>query len=365
MIYPAPYKRNDIFYFKYTDKHGIRKQKSCSTNRKGKAQQFIREFFDKQENGPVGLVTLSELLVTWRTGDTNPRYDRYKIEGKQYGKAQVKNIQYALNHIEKHKIMKIMVVDITKGNVLDLRDWLISQLPDKPQTINKIFSALRSIFTEYIFRDELRYNPFALVGKVDYTPKEKEILNPEQVLKLLDNFTDPLAKSFCSLLALSGMRQGEAMALSWNQIEGNIITINRAFKSDSAKDIGLPKWNKTRTIILSKHIHLPEKSIGLVFRVNSHRVYFKWWYEQFYDALKSAELPRITPHSLRHVVNSELLRNNISPYLIQKYLGWSSGSSMITKVQEGYTHINSKDLQIVADAIDSIYTVKNMKTNYK
>ncbi len=153
--------------------------------------------------------------------------------------------------------MKIRVVDITKGNALDLRDWLIEKIPDKPQTINKIFSALRAIFTEYIFRDELRYNPFALVGKVDYTPKEKEILNPEQVLKLLDNFTDPLAKSFCSLLALS-----------WNQIEGNIITINRAFKSDSAKDIGLPKWNKTRTIILSKHIHLPEKSIGLVFRVN-------------------------------------------------------------------------------------------------
>lgn len=153
--------------------------------------------------------------------------------------------------------MKIRVVDITKGNALDLRDWLIEKIPDKPQTINKIFSALRAIFTEYIFRDELRYNPFALVGKVDYTPKEKEILNPEQVLKLLDNFTDPLAKSFCSLLALS-----------WNQIKGNIITINRAFKSDSAKDIGLPEWNKTRTIILSKHIHLPEKSIGLVFRVN-------------------------------------------------------------------------------------------------
>ena len=77
--------------------------------------------------------------------------------------------------------MKIRVVDITKGNALDLRDWLIEKIPDKPQTINKIFSALRAIFTEYIFRDELRYNPFALVGKVNYTPKEKELLNPGQL----------------------------------------------------------------------------------------------------------------------------------------------------------------------------------------
>jgi len=72
-------------------------------------------------------------------------------------------------------------------------------------------------------------------------------------------------------------------------------------------------------------------------------------------------LPRITPHSLRHVVNSELLRNNVSPYLLQKYLGWSSGSSMITKVQEGYTRITSNDLQIVADAIDMIFTTNKKR----
>ncbi len=28
---------------------------------------------------------------------------------------------------------------------------------------------------------------------------------------------------------------------------------------------------------------------------------------------------------------------------------------MITKVQEGYTHVSAKDLEIVADAIDMIY----------
>jgi len=91
--------------------------------------------------------------------------------------------------------------------------------------------------------------------------------------------------------------------------------------------------------------------------VNGHRVYNKWFYDQFAAAVKKAKLPHITPHSLRHTLNSALLLKGVSPYLIQKYLGWSNTSSL-TRVQEGYTHVKATDLQVVADGIDGLYVVK-------
>lgn len=122
--------------------------------------------------------------------------------------------------------------------------------------------------------------------------------------------------------------------------------------------IGLPKWDKVREFPLSacaKQV-LPPRGIGLIFTVNGHRVYHKWLSYQLSFALKNAKLPKVTMHSFRHVLNSELLLENVSPYLIQKYLGWTSGSSL-TRVQEGYTHVKPSDLQIVADGIDKVFKV--------
>jgi len=58
------------------------------------------------------------------------------------------------------------------------------------------------------------------------------------------------------------------------------------------------------------------------------------------------------------MINFGLFKNNVSPYLSRNIQADQSGSSMISKVQEGYTHITSNNLQVVADAIDEIYTVK-------
>jgi integrase len=363
MIYPKPYKRESVYYFKYTAPSGKRKQKCCETTDPGKAQKFVIKFMDQQEGIVLNTTTLKKLLEPWRTGVSNPRYERYQIEGKQYGTQQVKNIKYLLEHIKDHRIMKMKASAIKKTHALALRSWLLEEIPDKPQTINKIFTSLGSIYSEHIYREELEYNPFSSVGKVAYTPKKVEILQPVQVLQLIEALTDPTAQALCSLLAFSGMRQGEAMALDWNQVQGSVVNISRAFKSGSSNDIGLPKWGKEREIMLPQVAYksLPDRGIGLVFTISGHRVYQKWWYTQFHAALKTAKLPHITPHSLRHTLNSTLLVSNVSPFMIQKYLGWSSGSSMITKVQEGYTHITSKDLQIVADAIDKIYTPKKKK----
>ena len=92
-----------------------------------------------------------------------------------------------------------------------------------------------------------------------------------------------------------------------------------------------------------------------MFSLNSHRVYSKWRHPQFYHATKEAELPRVTPHSLRHSLNSALLLAAISPYLIRLYLGWLNTSSMLTRqCEEGYTHASVDNLRLIAEKIDEL-----------
>lgn len=361
MIYPKPFQREGSpnLYFKYTDHNGKRKQKSCGTPRKGAAQKVIIKFMDNHSRSSFGNKPLSQLLSSWTNGRTNPRYERYKREGKTYGLSRVRDIVYLLNHVKKHRIVRTPAAEVTRGKALDLREWLISvELVDKHRTVNKIMAAMRSIYSEAVYRGELDNNPFAGIGNLKYTQNKKTLLSVEQILSLeKKHFKDEIAYNFTLFTLFTGMRFGEVVALSWDKIDKKVVMVDQAFKSGGAKDIGLPKWDKVRSFPLSKKAQsaLPDKGIGLIFTVNGHRVYHKWYSDQLSHALREAKLPRVTTHSFRHLINSRLLLNNISPYLIQKYLGWSSGSSMINKVQDGYTHINSQDLQIVADAIDRIY----------
>jgi hypothetical protein len=80
------------------------------------------------------------MLQPWLNGTTNPRYERYKLEGKQYGARQVHDITRLLkNHVIDHPILKKEVHSITRGDALDFRKSLSEgTLKGKPRTVNKL-----------------------------------------------------------------------------------------------------------------------------------------------------------------------------------------------------------------------------------
>ena len=65
----------------------------------------------------------------------------------------------------------------------------------------------------------------------------------------------------------------------------------------------------------------------------------------------------VTPHSLRHSLNTHLLGRGCDPFKIREYLGWSNNvqSMVLTPVQRGYTHLGTKHLKDVVDFIDGIF----------
>ena len=70
----------------------------------------------------------------------------------------------------------------------------------------------------------------------------------------------------------------------------------------------------------------------------------------------------LSPHSLRHSLNSNLLRAGCNEAKIGSYMGWKPNK--LTKTQQGYTEFRAEDLRDVVQMIDEIYLINpNVSAN--
>jgi integrase len=168
------------------------------------------------------------------------------------------------------------------------------------------------------------------------------------------------------MAAFTGMRCSEVLALHWEQLNGDILTIDRAWKSRS--ELGTPKSGKTRTIPLAPSVlyHLPERDHKLIFcHADGSRLGETWWRKNWNSIVcrereKDGTITyitmadeKITPHSLRHSLNSNLITAGVPLQFIQEYLGWSRTG--LAAAQQEYTHITPDDLRVVSAAVDRLY----------
>jgi integrase len=94
-----------------------------------------------------------------------------------------------------------------------------------------------------------------------------------------------------------------------------------------------------------------------------------WWKNRFTKAMIKAEESEkactdwkdrnITPHSLRHSLNSHLLNSGCDPIKVRAYMGWSDNivQPILTAVQAGYTHWPPDMLRDLLPSIDALFDV--------
>jgi len=169
---------------------------------------------------------------------------------------------------------------------------------------------------------------------------------------------EPLAYDFLKVMAFTGMRNGEVSALTWEQIDGKNLHINRAYKVTG--DAGKPKWDKERSIVIPGTIAdiLRGPGSGLIFKHGDGRRVGNHYIEKAVKtALSAAGIMRegLTAYSFRHSLNSHLLAAGADPFLVQCWMGWSSRVPF-SRIQTGYTHLQVFDLGKIARLIDSLYS---------
>ena len=211
-------------------------------------------------------------------------------------------------------------------------------------TVKSAHAVLNSAMKQAVKWGKIVRNPAELVDLPRKEQNEMKVLNVDQTKKFLEAAICNRMKSLFTLLIVTGMRPGEALALKWSDIdfEKKRITINRSLSRVGGKwSLKEPKTSRGRRsvpvpqevledLIELKGMQEEEKKkkqdyhdYGFVYATSSgepfsdrniNRQYFK-------PLLKDAGLPDIRLYDLRHTCATLLFSLGENPKIVSERLG--------------------------------------------
>ena len=237
-------------------------------------------------------------------------------------------------------------------------------------------SVINRIFKYAVLMDILNSNPFDKVikPKSKQTKRKGNFLTKEELkefLKLAQTATLSYFFPLVHLMSYTGLRQGEALALKWSDIdfENKKITINKtAVRINGKQSFQTPKTKNSKRVI---SIDSTTLSILKSWKKDQIKIYFKngkhfegdenfiftnqradWvhihnFIRYFKRFIADHGLKTITPHGLRHTHASLLFSAGVEPKNISDRLGHST----VQITLDLYTHITEEQR---TDTVDKL-----------
>lgn len=198
------------------------------------------------------------------------------------------------------------------------------------------------------------YNILQQIGfsrKKDHKSKEIRFFTPEESYYFLDTcqkeFPDYYA--FFQLLFMTGLRLGEALAVTWQDVnwQEKTVSINKAFrtilattKTGGEREVDLPDTLVTTLKTLETKRKREALKAGLkkpeiIFHLDGGHMSQQKVRSIFDKILKQAKLPRRRLHDVRHSYASLLLKNGASLDYVKRMMGHSD----ISMTSNTYGHL--------------------------
>lgn len=228
----------------------------------------------------------------------------------------------------------------------DVEKWVRDRSPSvAPKTLRNEHGLLSTLLAHAVERGHIPLNPAKGVRLPKADRPELEIVTDDEFLRLWTAMSDHY-KPLVWLLAATGMRWGEATALTWRDISEDQITVRQAWKHDedgNRRILGMPKTQKGRrrietTSAVIESLGKRGKADALVF-VNAHGrpvVYHTFHKSHWTPACKRAGLdPAPTIHGLRHFAASYMLAQGTDIWEVSRALGHAD----ITTTTKIYGHL--------------------------
>ena len=226
---------------------------------------------------------------------------------------------------------------LAKLSVDDVQSFIDSQLHagQSRRNVQKMKIVLSSILNHAMYEERIIRNVARSVKLPSYKPNEVEPWSLAQLATFLDAVVDHPFFPVYFLMGFYGLRTGEALGISWRDIDMNnkIIRIHKQVEyvdgsygyAELKTDAGrrqLPIVNTTFTVLSSlqstPHGPLPD----LVFKTPSGLpIDHSNLRKTFKRLSKNAGLPVINPHHLRHTAATNLKNLQIAPRDVQSILG--------------------------------------------
>lgn len=299
--------------------------------------------------------------------------DIYNLWVVQYEKTVEESTFIKTTRIFKNHILPTLsIYKIDKLNV-DLCQRAVDQWATKLKNFKMVKAYAAKVIDFAIKRDYLKNNPFTLVDlpnkrnqkNADSNTKFENFYTKEELVEFLDSLEkEDNYKSFTffRLLAFTGMRKGEALALTWNDIDfdNKEIAITKAIArgKDNTLYVKSTKTGTSRTIkiddgtlnILNQWKKQQQKDY-LVLGFNTlkkEQLVFSNNRNEFLQPTKTRQwilqvqekyvLKKVTTHGLRHTHCSLLFEAGASIKEVQDRLGHSD----VKTTMDIYAHVTEK-----------------------
>ncbi len=348
----------------------------------GKTYYMFNAYIGKQDSGKKifitrrGFKTKKEAQIEYvKLLDENKRVFACKFTFKEVYDMWIPNYKKTVRESTFYKNVKIFEHHILpalghyrmdKIKVHMLQE-IINEWHEKLVQYKRIKNLVSNIFKHAIRNGYIKENPcdLLLLPKERTTQKKKNYLEKEELELFLSTMRETQDKKwyvFFRLLAFSGMRRGEAMALTWSDIDfkKNTISINKTLAAgiNHKALVQPPKTRSSKRIIdmdtntmhVLKDFKRSKKTIdfnGIVFSNESGGHLCLSYPGKIADQVCKETNLYVTPHGLRHTHCSILFEAGATLAEVKERLGHSS----IKTTMDIYNHVSKKKKEEVAEKL--------------
>ena len=300
-------------------------------------------------------MTLAEWLEKWLTEykvntireSTLERY-RTDLTNHVIARLGYKKISFiTTNDIQK------MYVDIKENGRIHNRNEKGTALSDS--VVRSIHMMLHQAFEDAVKERLISKNPTKGTTIPKKSRGELQVLNKEQLDRFLAEVDkDDIWRDFFYTELTTGLRRGEICGLKWRDFDEKRGTLSIC-RNATAKKGGGVSIGETKTDTGNRLIYLPESTVKML-KKRKKQALTEWIfpnpyrpedpllpnsaYQKLKKILKSADLPSIRFHDLRHTFATHALTSGVDAKTLSKILGHTNASFTL----DTYTHVTS-DMQ--------------------
>ena len=300
-------------------------------------------------------MTLAEWLEKWLTEykvntvreSTLERY-RTDLTNHVIPRLGYKKISFiTTNDIQK------MYVDIKENGRIHNRNEKGTALSDS--VVRSIHMMLHQAFEDAVKERLISKNPTKGTTIPKKSRGELQVLNKEQLDRFLAEVDkDDIWRDFFYTELTTGLRRGEICGLKWCDFDEKRGTLSIC-RNATAKKGGGVSIGGTKTDTGNRLIYLPESTVKML-KKRKKQALTEWIfpnpyrpedpllpnsaYQKLKKILKSADLPSIRFHDLRHTFATHALTSGVDAKTLSKILGHTNASFTL----DTYTHVTS-DMQ--------------------